>query len=489
MKNPIMDYALAGLGVRLTTSEKLDTGVYHFYELINDQNIPLLWGQIVGHKSLRAVNELVRAQERWSQLPNQLEIIDSVWFLGLVDADTKLINALLRQDITTVTELIGRIKNQGKLPTLWKKTPKRNAEIITRYQNWKDSNIELLERELLFLPQEDLSTALQVKQQREAEEMRLMKWLGMENKQLPQTLMEFLKMDFNQKNILTARLSGKTLQEIGESVGITRERVRQIVVKMVERLPQFNDVEKYKKLISEYDVQLDEFLNYTHGTREVFEYCQLKYKRSKELKSLDQYLLAMKKVAPEDLTEQLDQQHKFVNHNNQIVELAASNVIDEILFNDRGLFNYEALLEQLNPFYTNHNLAAPKLSKHALVSQVERSQHIIQRTNGYFRYYEFDLDDVMDYIDELNALFEVSDGIYGIDYFFEQNQALMQEIGILAGAELANLLKQIGYQHFNRLNTIVRQSQVYVGAVQHNAQSKDQFYLKILTQFDHHSID
>ncbi|POD88699.1 hypothetical protein S101258_00546 [Lactiplantibacillus plantarum subsp. plantarum] len=90
-----------------------------------------------------------------------------------------------------------------------------------------------------------------------------------------------------------------------------------------------------------------------------------------------------------------------------------------------------------------------------------------------------DLHDILDYLDELNALFDVADGIYGIDYFFDHNQSLMAELGLQESSELANLLKGLGYERFERLNTIVRQSQVYIGAIKNDTQCKEQFYIGV----------
>lgn len=76
------------------------------------------------------------------------------------------------------------------------------------------------------------------------------------------------------------------------------------------------------------------------------------------------------------------------------------------------------MVVQMKSFFEAHGqMKATAISARAVLAQIERQAHIIQRTNGYFRYYELDLHDILDYQDELNALFDVADGIYGIDYF------------------------------------------------------------------------
>lgn len=486
MKNPIMYCTLAALGLSQNTLEKLDASDCHFYQIINEHNVPVLWEQLVERRSTHAVREIQAAQTEWQN--HRQAVLDSVCFLVMGGADDKLVQTLRRNGINTVSQLDYMINNQMKLPSYWRKAPEKNLEIIQRYRDWQMISQAAIDQELETIPEVDLSATLQHRVNSHNEQRHMIKWLGIE--QVPNTLMAFLDLDFKKKDFLVGRLSGLTLQEIGNAYGLTRERVRQIVDQIVKRLPLFDDVEKYKKLVLSYDIQLDQFLNYTQGTPEIFEYIQIKYKRPKNLKSVDQYLLSLNKVAPEVLAERLNCRQKFVNHANRIVDLTTSHVIDEILFTHRNVFTRETLLVELDKFFRAHGQAhGPELSERALQAQVERQPHIIQRTNGYFRYYELALSDVSDYLDEINALFEVADGIYGIDYFFEQNQALMAEIDIRESSELANLLKALGYEQFDRLNTIVRQSQVYIGRINNDEASKDKFYLDILLQFDGQTAD
>ncbi|EQM55500.1 hypothetical protein N692_00120 [Lactiplantibacillus plantarum EGD-AQ4] len=485
MKNPIMCCALATLGVSQGKIDKLDTTTCHFYELINEHHVSLLWEQLMGRKSAQAVSQIEAAQANWQQ--NQPDLTDSLYFLAIVGASDKLIRSLQRNDVRTVSQLDHMLRQQMKLPTDWRKDPTANAALVQAYFDWKATNQAVIQQELENKPEVDLSVQLTQISNQQRTAATFKKWFGVD--EIPKTLMAFLTLDFKKKAILVSRLSGKTLQEIGDEHGLTRERVRQIIAKMVQQLPLFDDVEKYHKLVLTYDIQLDQFLDYTHGTEEIYTYLNLKYKRPKKLASLDQYLLTLNKVAPDALGARLNQHGKFINHANQVVPFSAANVIDEILFNHRRVFNTDEMVVQIKTFFEAHGqIQATPISARAVLAQIERQAHIIQRTNGYFRYYELDLHDVMDYLDELNALFDVADGIYGIDYFFNHNQSLMDELGLQESSELANLLKGLGYERFKRLNTIVRQSQVYIGAIKNDAQCKDQFYLGIFSQFDGQSL-
>ncbi|WP_259683114.1 sigma factor-like helix-turn-helix DNA-binding protein [Lactiplantibacillus pentosus] len=328
MKNPIMCCALATLGVSQGKIDKLDTTACHFYDLINEQHVALLWEQLIGRKSAQAVSQIEAAQANWRQ--NHPDLADSLRFLAIVGASDKLIRSLQRNGVRTVSQLDDMIRQQMKMPTDWRKNPMENTALVQAYLDWKVTNQAVLKQELETKPEVDLSARLAQATNQQQTAAKLQKWFGVD--EIPKTLMAFLRLDFKKKDILVSRLSGKTLQEIGDEHGLTRERVRQIIAKMVQQLPLFDDVEKYHKLVLTYDIRLDQFLDYTQGTEEIFTYLNLKYKRPKTLASLDQYLLALNKVAPDALGVRLNRHGKFINHANQVVPFSAANVIDEILF-------------------------------------------------------------------------------------------------------------------------------------------------------------
>lgn len=317
---------------------------------------------------------------------------------------------------------------------------------------------------------------------------RNLKWLGVES--IPNNLMEFLQLDFMNKDILLARMSGQTLQEVGDSKKITRERIRQIVAKTIKILPPFDDVVSIEKLILDYDITEEQFVEYFQKPKEIFQFIKLKNKKRPNIKPFEEYLLNLKKVNPQKIKEVLRQKKKFVNYQDDIVDLNINNVMDQILFDDQSVYTVEKLQERITKFYVENGYEHEKmLSNRALEGRLIKKQNIIHSTKGKFRYYQYDVDDLNEYVSDLNELFNVSDGIYGIDYFFETDKNLMNQLDIRNGPELANVLKKIGYEKFDRLNGIMRQSQVYIGDVDYSSEGRLKFYKSVVQKFDGFMLD
>lgn len=276
-----------------------------------------------------------------------------------------------------------------------------------------------------------------------------------------------------------------TLQEVGQIEGVTRERVRQIESKLLKILPEFDDVKAIKKIILDYDIKENEFVEYFHEPKEIYQFVILKSKKNVCNRPFEEYLLNVNKTNPQLIKETLKKKKKFINYNGEIIDLDINNVINQVLFNDQNIYTISKLQDAIKLFLTNNGFDEEKMiSLRALEGRVAKNKHVIHGTRGKFRYYQYGIDDLNDSFQYLDNLFNVADGIYSIDYFFKSDQMLMQSIDVRNGPELANILKKIGYQKFERLNGIVRQSQVYVGSIKCNAGGQYNFYESILQQFD-----
>ena len=77
-----------------------------------------------------------------------------------------------------------------------------------------------------------------------------------------------------EREALEARLAGKTLQEIGELYGITRERVRQLSMKGLQKKPRLRE-DKYAYIYNNYDFSEEDLFLAFDESRETFNYLEM----------------------------------------------------------------------------------------------------------------------------------------------------------------------------------------------------------------------
>ncbi|WP_295752561.1 DNA-directed RNA polymerase subunit alpha C-terminal domain-containing protein [uncultured Oscillibacter sp.] len=90
------------------------------------------------------------------------------------------------------------------------------------------------------------------------------------------TALEFAERISNQRqrDILLSRLRGETLEEIGQRLGVTRERVRQLTNKALDRRPRLHE-DQYQYLFNHYDVSLEDFLLSFGEPEEAYYYLEM----------------------------------------------------------------------------------------------------------------------------------------------------------------------------------------------------------------------
>ncbi|HFR3884973.1 TPA: sigma factor-like helix-turn-helix DNA-binding protein, partial [Streptococcus suis] len=98
---------------------------------------------------------------------------------------------------------------------------------------------------------------------------------------VPISLERFLVTDFKDKEIFILKLSGLTLQEIGDRYNITRERVRQRLKKVLSKLPLISEIEEYKDVFCKYEITKDLFERVFNADDRVYELLNLVCKKGK----------------------------------------------------------------------------------------------------------------------------------------------------------------------------------------------------------------
>lgn len=91
----------------------------------------------------------------------------------------------------------------------------------------------------------------------------------------PESLSEWVDtIDDRSRELLKLRLQGTTLQECGERIGVTRERVRQLCSKALESRPPLAE-DRYRAFFDTYAANKEEFCSITKESEETYQYLSM----------------------------------------------------------------------------------------------------------------------------------------------------------------------------------------------------------------------
>ncbi|MGL6167317.1 MAG: DNA-directed RNA polymerase subunit alpha C-terminal domain-containing protein [Fusobacteriaceae bacterium] len=248
-------------------------------------------------------------------------------------------------------------------------------------------------------------------------------------------------------SILCIRLEGKTLEELGDIFEVTRERVRQIEVKTLEKIKNnFVREDKYCYLYENYDISQEDFNIAFKKDKEAYNYLKIKFK-SKGSISLDEAL------------------------NDENISLKMKNNIEKatykkyfVLNGERVLKNRASIIKYLCKTYSSNNdLEFEKLKKiyfltikklneennlkfnffdRSSENMLTSSNYILWKYGRKFRYYDINKNDYTDFLKQLN-LNQYNNLEISTLKIFRLYPDLMYEYDIYDEYELHNLLKKI----------------------------------------------
>ncbi|MGL6099843.1 MAG: DNA-directed RNA polymerase subunit alpha C-terminal domain-containing protein [Fusobacteriaceae bacterium] len=248
-------------------------------------------------------------------------------------------------------------------------------------------------------------------------------------------------------SILWNRLEGKTLEELGDIFEVTRERVRQIEVKTLDKIKNnFVREDKYSYLYENYNISEEDFNIAFKENKEVYNYLKIKFK-SKGETSLEEVL------------------------NDDKISLKMKNNIEKaiykryfILNGERVLKNRVSIIKYLCKTYANKkDLQFDELKKLYFLTIKEldeenniklnsfdrgsenvlaSSDYILWKYGRKFRYYDIKKNDYTDFLKQLN-LNQYNNLEISTLKIFRLYPDLMSEYNIYDEYELHNLLKKV----------------------------------------------
>ena len=260
------------------------------------------------------------------------------------------------------------------------------------------------------------------------------------------------ELDEEKKDIITRRLNGETLKSIGDSVGKTRERIRQIEKNFFDSIEKIQVQENmYKSIFFEYDWTEEIFLKIFKEKKTTFSYLQILEKKEnsflyekkplKEILNEKEINLKTKKIIEEKIY--LDY---IILKNGDKIKVAKNELLDYILehYVEEGL-RYEEVFVIYKNFLKEYSLEKNSkllFTEKYFESKIETHPKILLQHGRKIRYYG----DILITEDELIKALDLKkyrDIELSTKKIFDENLYQMEEWDIQDEYELHNLIKKV----------------------------------------------
>lgn len=243
--------------------------------------------------------------------------------------------------------------------------------------------------------------------------------------------------DSNERNgeIILKRLSGVNLQMIGDMYGLTRERVRQILVKTAKKMPlmyedYFREPYEYFKLTKE------EFCNAFPSCGETgYEYLFIKYKKG-DMEITSDNIRNYEGCFSERMNifwseESIRKDKQTVSKTEMVYRVLLSNSDKSMSMEDFEK-EYYAYLER-----RNYPLERLTINQRTVSNHLRNAKHIVFDKNNYVRYCEAEPKVIWDKID----FTQYKDLVISTELIYKDYAELMDELDIRDGYELFYVIK------------------------------------------------
>lgn len=275
------------------------------------------------------------------------------------------------------------------------------------------------------------------------------------------TINKFLEMSSNEKDkIVHDRLKGLTLQEIANKKNLTRERIRQIILKRIEVYPTFYNEKKYYRLLSLYDLSSDELLLLNYSDLLLVEYIKQKYELNPSKNALD--YIADFNLKDTDLARKILKNNKLVIINGELVSKSFIEIFRKYV-NTVPLYSF-SLLEvrtDFNEFLANNCIYDQELYIELGNDLIIKSRKL--DNSSYFLscgnqiYFVFRPDSFScDFYDSLNSFLSEFYGYGSASLFFDNNKELCMNNHITNEKELFVVTKELFQEKFRSKIEFIR---------------------------------
>lgn len=271
------------------------------------------------------------------------------------------------------------------------------------------------------------------------------------------------------KDCFVMRLNGFTLEEIGTKFGITGERARQIIEKMIRRARNLSEI-KYAPLYVKYGLSKEAFEFVTEEHDVVWNYLKLVCVRPKDQPA--DYSGVLEADVPFEWKVRVEKYmyRSYIDDDGIKVKRTRNAIALHILRKHPDGMEGSDFAEEYLRFLDEYNLQSlePHFSERAFVANVERDDHVLLKQGKKLRYFEMTDEDFEDLVDRI-GIKDLKDVEISAEYFIDRYPDVMEEYDIHDEYELHNLLKRrlsVPGIHFSRQPIICigngsREKQVY----------------------------
>lgn len=246
--------------------------------------------------------------------------------------------------------------------------------------------------------------------------------------------------DERQRQSLVMKLNGFVLEQIGYKYGVSRERIRQIIIKSLQKRPMIME-DRYAGIFEKYCIDRNIFTEITGLDKTSYEYLKLTCKPgTQDISGI------LEEDLPENILVNAEKYvyRKYIDDCGVRVRTEKTAILVHILRTHREPVSEDVLFEEYNDFIRSHGLSDAcdlEIQKRYLNSTLVRNSNVLLVSGRRLAYSPLSKEDVEELAEKI-GLFELEDIEISAKYFVDRHQDVMEEYGVHDEYELHNLLKK-----------------------------------------------
>ena len=275
-----------------------------------------------------------------------------------------------------------------------------------------------------------------------------------------------------EREVLEGRLAGKTLQEIGDQYGITRERVRQLSQKGLKKKPYLRE-DKYAYIYNNYDFSEEDIFLAFDEPKETYNYLEMISTNSRNKRKPIEELLTDTAISPE-MRRKAERAiyKKYITIDGVRVKKTRPDLVKHFVKTlCKSLTKYDDFFEMYHAQIDALGLAdEPSLliDSRTYENILQASDYVLWNHGRKFRYYNIPEHDYYELLSAI-SLSEYENLEISALKLFRDYPELMQQYNILDEYELHNLLKKIWTNDSVEVN-FRRNPTIEIGEIDRNDQ-------------------